>query len=472
MGQNVTISGNPPAALIIAGDEQNPVVGVLVNNSATNILYIGNDSSVSPTDPLNNSPVPPGQYVSFDGTVSIYGIAAAGQTVPVSVLLGVTAPPTSPNVVITGTPTVDISGNVPVTVTGTPTVDIGNSPAVTISGTPTVSITNTPTVDIGNTPSVTISGTPTVDVGTVTGSIDIASVAGNVDVLGVGGYISSGQYNQLVNDTTTHAVSIASNYTTPIQNLTSYVSYAVAVEAYCTTMGTIGSPVCVRVSLNFYADAAGTILVYRESYWMWLASTAANAALIPLKISGPAYGGYMSVEIDNNASNGTVNVCDIQLYGTGRPVAVPTAHQACPINAGVSSNGIAVMSAANWTFPGGTPNLQAEDNIVCLETNNNVGVAASATVWLPFPLHCGKVSIDYSVSVALNHAFVICSAVGLLSGTVVAGTNSSGLLYSVGASVLSAQVNDLAIGNAPLYAVISATTTAPTFSLAIIGDQK
>lgn len=465
----MTISGNPPAALIISGDEQNPVVGVLVNNSATNILYIGNDSSVSPTDPLNNSPVPPGQYVSFDGTVSIYGIAAAGQTVPVSVLLGVTAPPTSPNVVITGTPTVDISGNVPVTVTGTPTVDIGNSPAVTISGTPTVSITNTPTVDIGNTPSVTISGTPTVDVGTVTGSIDIASVAGNVDVLGVGGYISSGQYNQLVNDTATHAIGAASNYTTPVQNLTSYVSYALAVEAYNTGMGTAGSPLTARVVLNFYADSGATLLLYRETYWMWLASSAANAATIPLKLSGPAYGGYMTVEIDNVTNTGTINACSIQLYGTGRPLARPTAHQATPLGAGISSSGITLMPAVDWTSLGGAPSLlQGDDNIMALETNDTV-FPISTTYWLPFPLHCGKVSVNYAVGAALAHAFVLCSAANLLSGGIVAGTSSQGMLWSVGTAVLSAQINDLAVGNAPLYAVISSSTTLPNPSLSITG---
>ena len=97
---------------------------------------------------------------------------------------------TLPQVSLTGTPTVVISGTVPVTgtvgITGTPTVLVGNpvslsgTPTVVISGTVpvtgTVGITGTPTVLVGN--PVSLSGTPTVVISTT------VPVAGNVGITG------------------------------------------------------------------------------------------------------------------------------------------------------------------------------------------------------------------------------------------------------------------------------------------------
>jgi hypothetical protein len=462
MGQTVTISNSPSAYPLVIGDPSNPVPGVLQNLSTSLYLYVGNDNNVNPNNPADSSSIPPGMYASFDGSTSIYANAAPGQEVPVNVMLGITSAPTSPNVTITGTPIVTISGTVPVSIAATL--------PVTISG--------TPSVNVANTPAVTVSGTPTVNVGTVTGSVDIAAVAGNVDVLGVGGYVSSGQFASIINDTSGHAIGTVAQYVTPVENMTTYVSFALAIQAYNTGMGTAGSPLVTRVTINHYADSAGTILLFRDTYWMWLASSLANAALIPLKVAGPLYGGYMTIEIDNWTATGTINVPSIQLYGLGRPLAKATARQMSPVTAGISSSGITVMPQADWTSYSapwvGSPIgalLTGDDNIIALEVNDSV-FPVSTTYWLPFPLHCGKVSVNYSVASALAHAFVLCSAAGLLSGLVVAGTSSQGMLWSVGTAVLSSQINDLAIGNAPLYAVISSTATGPAPSLEIAGDSS
>lgn len=468
MGQNVTIAATPPAALIVSGDAQNPQSGVIYNQSPNNTLYIGNDPSVTPTDPLNNTPIAPQTYLPFDGTEDVYAIAASGQTIPVAIMLGVSGAPFSGNVSITGPTTVVISGTVAVNVT--------NTPNVSITGTPSVSISGTPTVDIGNTPNVNVANTPNVNVGTVTGSITVASVTGNVNVLGVGGYIASGQFQSVINDTSTHTLGAGpNNYTTPIQNMTTYSSFALAVQAFNTNMGTVNSPLVARVTLNFYADAAGSFIVSRQTFWMWLASSAVNAAIIPLKISGPLHGGYMSVQIDNWTAVSGISINNIQLYGAGRPISKTTANQTSPVTAGISSSGVTVMPQADWTSYGapwvtGNPLLTGEDNIESLEVNDAT-FALNTTWWLPLPLHCGKVSVNYAVASALSHAFVLCSAAGLVSGAIVAGTNSQGLLWSVGASVLSAQVNDLAVGNAPTYAVIASTGTNPSPTLSVTGGM-
>lgn len=455
MGQNITIAATPPAALIVSGNTQDPQAGVIFNQSTNNTLYIGNDPSVSPTDPLNNTPVAPLTYVPFDGTEDIYAIAAAGQTVPLAIMLGVSGAPFSGKVQITGPTTVIISGTV----------------AVNVTNTPSVNIANTPNVNIANTPSVTISGTPTVDIGTVSGSINIASVSGNVDVVGQGGYLMSGQFTSIINDTAGHAINAASNYTTPAEDMRTYTSFALGIQAYNTGMGTVGSPLVVPVVISHYADAAATLLVYRETYWAWLANSAVNAATIPLKVSGPIHGGYMTVEFINFTNTGTINIPSIQLYGTGRTIAKPNGHQASPLNAGISSNGISLLAAVNWTsFGGFSAMIQGDDNICALEVNDAT-FPLSSSEWMPFPLHCGKVSANYSVGSALAHAFVLCSAAGLVSGGVVAGTNSQGLLWSVGTATLSARTDDLAVGNAPTYAVLSSTATQPAPTLSITGGM-
>lgn len=438
MGQNVTIAATPPAAMIVQGDDNDPTSGLILNQSATNILYIGNNTSVDPNDPLNNTPVPPGQYVPFDGTESIYAIAASGQTIPVSIMYGISGAPFNQNIEITGPTTVVISGTVQ--------------------------------VNVANTPNVNVANTPNVNVGTVSGSINVAAVAGNVDIIGVGGFISSGQFAQLVNDTTTHAIVGTASFTTAVQNLSTYSSFALNVQGYNSGMGAAGSALVARVTLNFYADAAASLLLYRKTYWMWLASSPANAPLVPLKVTGPLYGGFMTVEIDNFSGSGTTNVNNIQLYGTGRPLAKMEARQASPLLAGISSNGITLLPSADWTSYNSDPALlQGDDNILALETNDTA-IPINSTFWMPFPLHCGKVSINYQVANALSHAFVICSAAGLTSGLVVAGTTSQGLLWSVGTGVLSAQINDLAVGDAPIYAVIASGAAVPNLDLAITGE--
>ncbi len=104
------------------------------------------------------------------------------------------------SVTVTNTPSVTISGTVPVSgavsITGTPSVIITNTPTVNVVSSDTVTkkvfITNTPTVNVNqmsadtvtrkvtvsNTPSVTISGTPTVNA-TLVGTNTITEASSN-----------------------------------------------------------------------------------------------------------------------------------------------------------------------------------------------------------------------------------------------------------------------------------------------------
>jgi hypothetical protein len=254
------------------------------------------------------------------------------------------------------------------------------------------------------------------------------------------------------------------SYTTAVQNIQTYQSYALQAQAWSPLMGTIGNPLVVEVTLNFWADAAATLLLYSETYWAWLGSTAANAATIPLMGSGPLYGAYMTVTFTTwpvGAGVGTITISSIQLYGTGRPLADPDFRQVSPFSAGIASNGVSLPAAGALTSP--VIPIPGTDDNICLE--NNTPLAANSTIWIPLPLISGaKASAAYSTSAALNNSFVWCSAAGLTSGSVIAGTGSHTPLWSVGAATLSGAVEDLNLGRAPSYIVLRTTAAAISWS--------
>lgn len=314
MGSTVTIGGTPPAAPIVIGDPINPVPGVLVNNSATSNLYLGNDVNVNPNDPLNNSTVPPGQYVSFDGTTDLYGIAAQGQTVSIGTLFGITTAPTSPNVTITGNPTVLISGTVPVSITGTP--------AVTISGTPNVNVANSPTVNIG----------------TVSGSIDIASVAGNVDVIGAGGTFPPGSIASVFTSLPTNvAAGVMDDLATV--NLTSYSSVVLSNLGISNNSSAAGAAVCAIINL-IWSDISNNVL-----------ATDVLSVLcgFPAIWEIPIKGAQLTIEVQNCGTVGTLDVGAGSILVDGSYRLIPnirTSNNVKQVGAGAGITGVTVATVS------------------------------------------------------------------------------------------------------------------------------
>lgn len=416
MGTNVTIAATPPAAPIVYGDSDNPQAGLILNQSTTNTLYIGNDTSVDPNDPLHNTPVPPGQYVPFDGTENIYGIAATGQTIPVSVMLGISGAPFNQNIEITGPTTVVISGTVQ--------------------------------VDVANTPNVNVANTPTVNVGTVTGSVDIASVAGNVNVAGVAGTFPIGG-NASLGSNTNVVIAALTTGTENIGDCSGYTAFNLNVSPWCTSQGSVGAPLTLLVELRWFADAAFTQQVDDEGGWIWVTSSAPTVQTAYIK--GPMQGRYLQLAFTNVSAAASLTL-NYQIYGTGRTLTKSYWYQPPP-GVGQIASGITVLGAA-------LPEVVNDDNL-CLMSN--VSVPASQTFWQPLAMKSPCTSSWYfQTSAVLSNAWALNVAAGLNNGAVVAGTGGQTAIWSPGNTAGTGFETQLVLPRAPSYFVVHSTATVPS----------
>jgi hypothetical protein len=323
--------------------------------------------------------------------------------------------------------------------------------ALTITGPVTATISGPVTVS-SITSAVTVSSiTAPVDIGTITGSVDINSVSGNVNVNGVGGFIAPGAYSLVLNDTTTHTVTAGSSFTTGVFDMRTFQSYTIAVSGFCSSQGTIGAPLCVPVVVSYYADAAATVLIDTERWWMWL--SAGSGSAMPIRGSGPLRGGYVTVTVGNPVGSVSASVTVINLYGAGRSLGGSVWQQKPPT---AITSGITMLTSTAPLVP-----LPGDDKILANESGNTL--ATTTTNWYPMPLFSGTVSLRFLASAALAHDFIVCSAQGLQNGDVVSGTSAQGIVWNV-ASAIVEDTALIEVGNCPLFFVISSTGTAPTFN--------
>lgn len=83
--------GPGPAATLLAVGDPNPddqIPTIIQNVDPNNIVYIGNEPGINPSFPLTCVPLAPGQTIVSDGSLNVFGIAAAGQTVAVNTYRG------------------------------------------------------------------------------------------------------------------------------------------------------------------------------------------------------------------------------------------------------------------------------------------------------------------------------------------------------------------------------------------------
>jgi hypothetical protein len=392
-----------------------------INLDSAATVSLGFTSSTAVGAP-NAIPLAPGDSITLSTKQPIYAIATAQMSLLVMPGGASYAPGT---VTISGPVTAIISG--PVTVTGT--------------------------VDIGNTPSVNIANTPTVDVGTVTGSIDIASVAGNVDVIGTGGTFPVGS-NAVLATVTGINIPAAQTVTSPIYDMLNYTSYEVSVGAFIS-----GGMLTMPVTLNWYADAAATQLLYSETGWVWTPSGSGN--VINALATGPLHGRYMTIVL-TETSGAAAATANYQLYGTGRVVTRPAWRQAVPLN-GLSSSGITngIGHGPKSAFTNGS------DGVVVSQIAT--GFAAVGTYWYPLPMVSTEVSARWQVSAALPNDMVVCSAAGLVNGGAVIGSGSSGVIWNPPNAAGVEQTAVLYTPRAPLYYTMNYNNIADVFSLVING---
>jgi hypothetical protein len=394
-----TTNNNAAAIQLLEAGE----TALIYNSSETQTIWIGNNPALT-SGYQNAIPIQALGYLVVTAEKSpVYGTCSPGVAVMVSVI---------PGGVSFFTPLMDATITGPVTITGTV--------EATIVGTPNVNIE-----------------------GDVTFSND------EINVTGIGGYISPGEYTLLENDTSGHSITgLPNSYTTSIFNVTTYQSFSLSVSAYCESQATTNAELVAQMTLNYYADSAGTILLDQENCWFWLGN--ALNTLAPIHASGPTKGAYMSITIDIAIGGETCYVSQIALYGTGQSLPKTVFKQSVPTS---MNSGLTLFPSINPVPPTGVDGLLADET-------DNQDMSVSTTYWWPLPLFAGTVYMRFATGIALANDFVVCSARGLLNGNPQAGSASTGCLWNPGNAAGTDYTISIEVGNCPLYFVVKTTSSA------------
>ena len=387
----------------------NQIPVLIANLDSTHTVYVSYSQPLT-VGAINAVPLLPNQAFAFDGSRSIYGAAAAG---------------TSPCLVIPGA-TQYFSGNVNIT-----------GGTVTISG-----------------GSVTISGTPNINIAGQTASLDVSAATVTISP-NAGSLFPIGGIAQLNSMGAQTVPANGGSFATPVIDVTSYTSFALEVTAHCGLQSNVSAPLTSQILLQWFADLAGTILLYSERWYGWLGSSTGVAT--PVMFSGPMFGPFMKITVIN--APGTTQAFSIDsghLWGTGRTLNKIDARQIPPTS---------MFAGINILLAGGS---FGDDNILF---EGNVSLIANGTNWQPLPLHAGPVSIRFAMgSVALANNFIVADGADAVNGSVIAGTGCPGIIWdtSAAASAPSVLVN-LTAPRAPLFFVAHATATPPSFTFSAEG---
>ena len=157
----------------------------------------------------------------------------------------------------------------------------------------------------------------------------------------------------------------------------SYLSYDVAVIPANVHSATVPF---VTLTLSWYGDSAGDILLYRE---MWTVPTASSGSYYVIG-SGPVRGGWLQVTVTNEDPTYAQQLTTFALYGNSRPAPEPE-----PAWFNIPSNTPAVTG---YTL---TDSGHTVDGMLL---HYHGSLTASASVNLLGSLYYGQQAVDVSVS--------------------------------------------------------------------------
>lgn len=403
---NLTVVNVTAASTLIFGGKGSSAAPIqLVNLDPVNTVYFAYASNPA-IGQAGVMPIGPFASMSFDGAVSVWAVTAPGLTAEVGVVPG--GSNYSPgSLAISGPVTAEISGPV------------------------TVSSITTP-----------------VDIGTVSGSVDIASVSGDVNVNGVGGVFPVGGNTVLTAGSIT--VPASSIGTLTVGNCTAYTAFNLVVNGYCSSQATAGAPLQCLVEMQWYDSAAFTQILDDDSAWIWVGNSSSN--LVNAYAKGPMQSSELIILFHNPSATESLTV-NYSLDGTGRIFTESQWWQAAPVG-GLMNAGVTMQLGAGIGPTDGTAN-----DLLCLL--NATPVAASVTVWQPLPLKApGLSNWNFNTSVALNNAWTLNIAAGLVNGGVAAGSGAVGAYWSPGNTASTPFTTQLVLPRAPFYYVIHTTATA------------
>lgn len=250
--RQLSISSGPAGTLLVAGNTDNPQSQLIQNVDPANTLYLGINTAVNASNPLESVPLLPGQSTVADGTVNVFGIAGPGQTVQVNVLAGITSFFQPPNI-----PVIPSTANIYIQATA-PT----QPPSIPLNSLWLNSTTNSLWAWNGTTwVKVAFSGTQLIEAGTIDATLIAAGtvVAGVIDgtTVKAGQVIAQGTQGEILVYTGTAALgnllaSISGANGTDVQGNQFLTGIAVYNGKQLINM--IGSP---APAVNFFTGAVG-----------------------------------------------------------------------------------------------------------------------------------------------------------------------------------------------------------------------
>ena len=412
-----------PATLLVAAGEG---PALIFNTDPTNVLYLGDDNSISAGDPLRTIALNGQSSVNVTGEFDLYGICS-GAPIAVSKLQGGIN-------ILTGT--ISIIGPVTATVTGS--VSITGTPAVTISGTPTVSISGTPNVNItGQSISLDVSA-QTVTINPAVGAIFSPGAISQIAALG------------------TQSIAASGSVSTAILAVSTYLSYDFNITAFCGSQGTANAPLNFQVLVQWFADNLGATPLFQERWFGWLGNSLGNASV--LECTGPMHGPFMKVTIFNNQpSLVAYTLQGATFWGTQRTSSQSDWRQSVP---GGMTTGLSTIGAY------GTP---GDDNLLFEIDGSALG--ASQTLWQPFPLCTGLQFIRFRSSTILNKDFVVSNFAGNVNGGLgTGGTGTPGIVWDAGTAAAE-ETTTYWTAHAPAWCIISTTASGATLSMMVTGSR-
>jgi hypothetical protein len=316
-----------------------------------------------------------------------------------------------------------------------------------------VAISGTPSVSISNSPAVSITGTPNVSV--TSGTLNATVTNANIDITPTAGYIPAGLQAQITAISTGTNISPGTAITSGIQSVSGYNSYNLSVSLFTTTQATAGAALSGQVQLTWFVDAAGTMPVCVETFWIWSVNN--TAAALPAYLSGPMQGSYMQVTITNPGTAQNMVTGVVTLFGNGSTLSATRAYQAAP-----GTGQLSTPTSPHFILSGATSGTDG----ILTSFIDQTSMAASTTYWVPGPLQVGPVDVFCVTNgTAMTVQPTLCYLKGLLSGSVnIAAGNNGQILWTPSGNVAGTTYNGQNINQprSPVFWLMAPGATAPT----------
>jgi hypothetical protein len=258
----VTVTSRSPATQLFGGKGGNATPIQVVNLDPNNTLYVGNTSNLAIGQP-GVFPLEPLGSMSFDGSVSVYAVTAAGLTALAGLVPG--GSNYSPgSLAISGPVTATISGPVDAVITGTTDVQVQNA---------------------------------------------------NIDVFGVGGFIAPGQVGNIFNSV---AATVPPSTTVQIANfldVSTYASVVLSARNLTTSSTAAGAAICAILTVQWLDTASNVVAVDIVS--VLLSPTWQATWELPVK------GAAMALSVGQVGTVGTITIPANNIYVDGAYRIVP-----------------------------------------------------------------------------------------------------------------------------------------------------